>query len=123
MSKPNDRGIPPEDVEALIQRHVRMHVRNAVRDLRAAADPLRERTIYAGSPLLREIEEAHRAAEIAERSAERWRLRIAPQGELGQEPPPECFDLDAGEGAEVMRRIRAAIREANNIPEDPESEV
>lgn len=87
MSNPNTRGVPPEDVEYLIQRHVSIHVRNATADLAAAVAPLRERTVYAGSPILREIEAAHRAAAIALRSVEGWRLRVAPQADAFEEGP------------------------------------
>jgi hypothetical protein len=109
MSTPNTRGVPPEDVERLLERHVRRHVRNAVADLLAAMEPMRERTIYHGSPILREIEAAHRAATVAARAVEGWRIRTAEQPELGEEPPPECFELD-----ETPAEARA-FREAVNL--------
>jgi len=117
MSSPNARGIPPEDVEQLVERHVRKHVRNAAADLAAAMAPLRERTIYHGSPVLKAIEEAHGAAAIAAAAVERWRLRTAPQGDaFTPEPEPTAFDLDPSpEEAESMRLRRH--------PEDPESEA
>lgn len=153
-----DRGIPSLEVEALIERTVRSHVRNARIDLETALAPMRERDCYRLSPILDALEAAYKAIRAAENKVEAWRLRAAPQGSLLeglQEPPPECFDLegqvpgrgpppecfdlerplhgeeaecrevaerqadfdrktavDEAAAAEVMRRVRVAVREA-----------
>lgn len=85
-------------METLIRRHVLRHAANAARDLEAAAAPLRERSIYRGTPLLKALEDAHRSAVIAEREAERWGLRTAPQADAF-EPLTEAAAMEAGDGA------------------------
>lgn len=83
VKKSINRPNPPEDVEAIILRHVRTHTRGAVLNLQQALAPLRERRMYDNSPMVKFLEDALREAQKAEQLADRFRLRVAPQEDLG----------------------------------------
>lgn len=76
------KGTPPPDVEAVIERHVRVHMGEAVRNLESALAPLQERTVYRGSPIFKAVESAVTAARDAKRKVDGWQSRTAPQASL-----------------------------------------
>lgn len=76
------KGTPPPDVEEVIERHVRVHMGEAVRNLESALAPLQERTVYRGSPIFKAVEGAVTAAREAQRKVAGWQSRTAPQASL-----------------------------------------
>jgi len=73
----------PDVPEKLLARHVQMHTSAAARNLEAALRPLRSRrTRYRGSPLFKYLEDAEKAAIIAEKEARKWGTRTTETGDL-----------------------------------------
>jgi len=72
-------GKVPPDVEAVLERHVRSHVANAMADLRAANAGLGGYALYNGSPVAKAVAAALAATEDAHRKVSPWQTRTAPQ--------------------------------------------
>jgi len=78
-------GKPKEGpaIEAVIERTVRQHTASALYDLKAAVRPLASREDqYGDSQVYKLLTAALEATETAARAVERWRIRVAPQGNL-----------------------------------------